>query len=129
VAVNSIVVPAPCVASSRRIGRGLRRGRLRPRGEGRSLEARDETELVREDGRSFELRAKMRPFGAIVRIKIELEDVENGTRVTMGERPVEGPVAAIWNPVFDAALWLRNVFALRRLRDLVVRRAPARPLP
>jgi hypothetical protein len=89
-------------------------------------EVQDETEMVSEDPSTVVLCAKMRPFGAKLRIQIDLTDVDGGTRVVMDERPVEGPVAAIWNPVFDAAMWLRNVVALRRLSDLVVRRASSR---
>ncbi len=88
------------------------------------VETRDETELLTlDEPRRVSLYAKLRPFGAIVRIDIELEDADGGTRVTMHEKPVRGPVAVIWNPLFDGVLWLRNEVALRRLRGLVSKRA------
>ncbi len=89
------------------------------------VEAQDETEVMDIDAPSHvRLTAKLRPFGAIASIGIDLEAVDGGTKVTMTEEPTSGPVAAVWNPLFDRALWLRNVLALRRLRDLVLHPLP-----
>jgi uncharacterized protein YndB with AHSA1/START domain len=91
------------------------------------VETHGETEVLEiEPPQHVKLRANLRPFGAIVHIDIELEDADGGTRVTMSEKPVEGPVAMLWNPVFDSLMWLRNTVALRRLRRLVLKRRSLR---
>ena len=88
------------------------------------VEARDETDVLDTDRAQFvKLRAKLRSFGAIVDITIDLAAVDAGTRVTMREQPVAGLWSKVWNPLFDRLLWARNVIALRRLRDLVVARS------
>lgn len=76
------------------------------------------------------LRAGMRPVGVSV-VVFDLRPVDGGTEVRVEERPVEGPEAAVWNPLFDALLWLRNVLMLHRLDRLVQQRSSApsvRPL-
>ena len=88
------------------------------------VEAHDETEVRDVDpAERVALRAKLRPFGAVADITIDLATVDGGTRVTMREEPVAGLWSRIWNPLFDRVLWARNVIALRRLRDLVVARS------
>jgi hypothetical protein len=88
------------------------------------VDAHDETEVKDvEGGHRVALRAKLRPFGAIADITIDLEDVDGGTCVTMREEPVAGLWAKLWNPLLDRLLWARNVVALRRLRNLVVARS------
>jgi hypothetical protein len=66
------------------------------------------------------LRAEFRHVGAFV-IRLELEPLGGGTRVTMDESPVEGMLGA--RRVAEMALQLRNDIALARLRAL----AEARP--
>jgi hypothetical protein len=52
--------------------------------------------------------------------------VTGATEVEVEERPVEGPMAAVWSPVLDALMWMRNHETLRRLRRLAEHRAERR---
>lgn len=84
-----------------------------------------------EEGRRLVLAARMMPF-AVNRVVFTLHATAGTTQVDVEERPVEGPVAALWNPVLDALMWLRNREMLRRLRRLAEdrdarRRAEAEP--
>ncbi len=79
-----------------------------------------------EDGRRLVLLAHMRPF-AVNRVAFTLRPVEEGTEgptteVEVEEYAVQGPVAAVWNPIFDAAMGLRNQEMLRRLKRIAERR-------
>ncbi len=58
--------------------------------------------------------------GALGRMQVDLELTPDGagTRVTMRERPVGLRARLLVNPVVDAAIRVRNVEALRRLRRL-----------
>ncbi len=74
-----------------------------------------------EENRRLVLRAQMRPF-SVNRVAFTLRPVEGGTEVEVEEYAVEGPVAAVWNPVFEAGMGLRNQEMLRRLTAIVERR-------
>ncbi|HVL27501.1 MAG TPA: SRPBCC family protein [Acidimicrobiales bacterium] len=67
------------------------------------------------------LRAHMRPV-AVNQVTFRLEPAEGGTEVVVEEVAVEGPAAALWNPVFDAVMALRNQEMLRRLGRVAERR-------
>jgi len=75
-----------------------------------------------EYGRRLVLRAQMRPL-AVNRVAFTLRPVDDGTEVEVEEHPIEGPVALLWNPVFEGLMWLRNREMLRRLKELAERRA------
>ncbi|HEX2046684.1 MAG TPA: SRPBCC family protein [Acidimicrobiales bacterium] len=88
-----------------------------------------------EEGRRLVLLAHMRPF-AVNRVAFTLHPVPEGTEVPNTEVPnteveveeyaVEGPVAAVWNPVLEAAMGLRNQEMLRRLKRIAERRLARR---
>ena len=78
-----------------------------------------------EEGRRLVLAARMMPF-AVNRVGFTLHSTAGATQVDVEERPVDGPMAALWNPVLDALMWLRNQEMLRRLRRLAERRAARR---
>ena len=78
-----------------------------------------------EDGRRLVLLAHMRPF-SVNRVAFTLRPVEDGTEVEVEEYAVKGPVAAAWNPVFEAAMGLRNQEMLRRLKRITERRLARR---
>jgi uncharacterized protein YndB with AHSA1/START domain len=67
--------------------------------------------------RKLVLEARIRPF-AVNKVELRLLPSGAGTRVVMVEYPTGGLAGRLRNPLFDAALWLRNVEALRRLRRL-----------
>jgi uncharacterized protein YndB with AHSA1/START domain len=72
------------------------------------------------------LEARFRPFGTAT-IELLLKPLRRGkaTKVTMREVPRGGPARRIWNPLLDAAMYLRNEIALRRLKRLAEAQAPA----
>lgn len=78
-----------------------------------------------EDGRRLVLRAFMRPL-SVNRVAFTLRPVDGGTEVEVEEYLLEGPLAAIWNPLFEAAMALRNQEMLRRLKRLAERRLARR---
>ncbi|HEX2117632.1 MAG TPA: SRPBCC family protein [Acidimicrobiales bacterium] len=83
-----------------------------------------------EEGRRLVLLAHMRPV-AVNRVAFTLHPVEQGTEVPsteveVEEYAVEGPMAPLWNPVFDAGMGLRNQEMLRRLKRIVERRLARR---
>ena len=78
-----------------------------------------------EDGRRLVLLAHMRPL-AVNRVAFTLRPVEEGTEVEVEEYPVKGPMAAVWNPAFEAVMGLRNQEMLRRLKRVVERRLARR---
>lgn len=77
-----------------------------------------------DEGRRLVLRAQMRPF-AVNRVAFELRPSETGTgtHVDIEEHAIEGPAGAVWNPVLEGLLWLRNQELLRRLKHVAERRA------
>ncbi len=87
---------------------------------------RDLTRVEEVEGnRRLVLRAQMRPL-SVNRVAFTLRRVEEGTDVEVEEYAVEGPVAAVWNPVFEAAMGLRNQEMLRRLKRITERRLARR---
>jgi uncharacterized protein YndB with AHSA1/START domain len=89
---------------------------------GGPLVLRYRTEVVEvEPGRRLVLRAQVRPFG-VNHVTFVLTPVDGGTRVRVEEHPVEGPAAALWKPVSEAMMSLRNRELLRRLRVVTARR-------
>jgi uncharacterized protein YndB with AHSA1/START domain len=78
-----------------------------------------------EDGRRLVLLAHMRPF-SVNRVAFSLRPVDEGTEVEVEEYAVKGPVAAVWNPAFEAAMGLRNQEMLRRLKRIAERRLARR---
>ncbi|HVM40231.1 MAG TPA: SRPBCC family protein [Acidimicrobiia bacterium] len=91
------------------------------------LHFRDATWVVGcEPPRELRLRTGLRPFGiADVRFEIEPLD-ESTTRVVLEERPIRGPLARVWNPVFDRLMHARNAETLRRFTRAAARRAEVR---
>ncbi len=76
-----------------------------------------------EAGRRLVLRAQMRPL-AVNRVAFSLRARDGeGTDVEIEEHAIEGPAAAVWNPVLDGLMWLRNQELLRRLKKVAERRA------
>lgn len=68
------------------------------------------------------LRAQMRPL-SVNRVTFVLRSLgDGGTEIEVEEFAIEGPAAAIWNPLFDGLMWLRNQEMLRRLTKVVDRR-------
>ena len=92
------------------------------------LATRDKTTAVESDPpHRLVMRARAMPIGVAL-VTLELQPHGSGTRVTIEEHPVEGPMAKVWNPVLDRLTWLRNVESLRRLKRLAEARAGgARP--
>jgi uncharacterized protein YndB with AHSA1/START domain len=68
-------------------------------------------------GRTLTLEARIRPF-AVNKVELRLLARGAGTTVVMVEYPTGGLARKLPDPLMDAALWLRNVEALRRLRKL-----------
>ncbi|MDP9074803.1 MAG: SRPBCC family protein [Actinomycetota bacterium] len=102
--------PAPGSAFHHKVGFGL-------------LAIKDKTEALESEppGRVVMV-ARALPFmRATVSFTIEPEG--SGSRVTMDERARGGPWEALWNPVFDAMVGLRNAETLRRLKRLAEVRA------
>jgi uncharacterized protein YndB with AHSA1/START domain len=82
------------------------------------LNVADRTIVLESDPpRTLVLRAEFRHLGAFM-IRLELEALGAGTRVTMEESPAEGVLDATHTRVSDAALTFRNDVALDRLRAL-----------
>jgi uncharacterized protein YndB with AHSA1/START domain len=79
---------------------------------------RDNTEVVASNPpRTLVLEARIRPF-AVNKVEMRLSPSGNGTKVVMVEYPTGGIARKLHNPLFEAALWLRNVESLRRLRKM-----------
>ncbi len=70
----------------------------------------------------LELEAKLRPVGVVI-VRLRLTPIDIGTVVTMEERPVDGPVDQVHNPLITWGLYLRNRWALHRLGRLAAGRA------
>jgi hypothetical protein len=86
----------------------------------------DSTTVVRTRRPALvELRARAWPLGE-ADVRLDLEQRGGLTRVTMRETPAEGPGVAIWRAPTAAVTTLRNRASLRRLKDLVERRARSR---
>jgi len=86
----------------------------------------DSTTVVRTRRPTLvELRVRAWPLGE-ADVRLDLEQRGSLTRVTMRETPAEGPGAAIWRAPTAAVTTLRNRASLRRLKELVERRAGSR---
>lgn len=83
------------------------------------LKVSDYTEVVESDApRRLVLRARMRPLGESM-IDIHVDATDRGSRVTLFERPTEGLMKALDNPLSNAGLGARNVVSLDRLKAIV----------
>lgn len=83
---------------------------------------RDLTRSMERDGeRRLVMRAQMRPL-AVNRVEFVLRPKDGGTEVEVEEHAIEGPAALLWNPAFEALMWLRNQEMLRRLKRVAERR-------
>jgi uncharacterized protein YndB with AHSA1/START domain len=88
---------------------------LGPKDHTTSVEVDPEKRIVLDAGSSY--------FGP-ARVTIELQPSGDGTHITMLEDPV-GKMAPLRKlPPIQWALRLRNTVGLRRMRDLVLKRAP-----
>ncbi len=86
------------------------------------LMTRDETRLVRvEPDRLVELNMQLWPFGEGV-VRLELQEEDGRTRVTMFEEFTGGPAAWLDNKFQQVALKLRNDWSLEKLKDVVEQR-------
>lgn len=91
----------------------------------RPLVVKDKTKVLElEPHRRLVLEAKARPVGT-ARVVLELEATDDGTRVTLVEEPVSGPLTLVPDGVIDALTRARNAQSLRRLRALVEERRGA----
>jgi hypothetical protein len=68
-------------------------------------------------GRFLQLKVRARPFGN-ARVKIELDDVDGGTRVTIIEDPADLPSAFVFQPLVHLITRWRNLWSLQRLAEL-----------
>jgi uncharacterized protein YndB with AHSA1/START domain len=88
------------------------------------LRIRDHTTVEAvENGRHLQLKAQTGPLGS-ARVKLSLEEVEGGTRVTMVEDPADKPTAFVFMPLTHLLMRARNVRSLDRLAELAERRTP-----
>ena len=79
---------------------------------------RDETRIVRiQAPHLLELDAHAWPAGE-ARVRLQVEQVDGGTRVEMVEQPTSGPAKWLHNPLLDAAAHARNTVSLKRLARL-----------
>ena len=78
-----------------------------------------------EEARRLVLRAQMRPF-SVNRVAFTLRPAGEGTEVEVEEHAIEGPLGSVWNPLFEAAMALRNQEMLRRLKRIAERRLARR---
>jgi hypothetical protein len=71
--------------------------------------------------RRLKLRVRLRPL-MIAEVAFTLTSQGSGTAIEMVERPVQGLLARLHNPLFDALIRMRNSESLRRLAELARRR-------
>jgi len=89
------------------------------------LSLHDRTEVLEcEPGRRLVLRARLWPFGE-AQVRLSLEPLPGGCRVTIGETFVSGPLGWLHNKANDLVLHGRNRESLRRLSDIVLGRSAA----
>lgn len=86
------------------------------------LKDHSEVEEIRP-GQFLQLKVQGRPLGT-VRVKIALERVDRGTRVTMIENPANTATALMFNPLTHLLVRGRNVRSLDRLAELAEGRVP-----
>jgi hypothetical protein len=72
--------------------------------------------VAAEAGRRLVLRAKLGRIGTH-HLSFTLTPVDGGTRVEVDEHPIAGPSSALWNPLSEALMSLRNRALLGRLED------------
>ena len=78
----------------------------------------DNTEVVSsKPPRQLVMHARIRPF-AVNKVEMRLRPKGSGTQVTMVEYPIGGLAEKLDNPLLHAALHVRNVESLRRLRRM-----------
>ena len=88
----------------------------------------DSSEVVARRRPAFlDLEVHFRPMG-VARVVMRVHEVDGGSRITMEETPVAGPVR--WLPwiVAEPLLHVRNLLSLQRLRHEVESRLPYRPV-
>ncbi len=86
------------------------------------LTTRDETRLLRrEDDKLVELEIHLWPIGEAV-VRLELDEVDGRTHVTMHEDFKKGPAAWADNSLQQAMIKLRNDFSLDKLKTIVEQR-------
>jgi hypothetical protein len=89
---------------------------------------RDSTTVAADElPRRLLLTVRMGPVG-VAEVEFVLAAEDGGTRVTMREDPVAGPIRAVWSPPLAAATRVRNDRALRRLDKVAGERARIRSL-
>ena len=66
------------------------------------------------------------PVG-VAEVRLELAPEGSGTRVTMTEHPIGGPILRFANRLLDLLIHARNAESLRRLGRLAEERATATP--
>lgn len=71
-----------------------------------------------EPDRFLQLKVRGRPLGT-ARVKLELEEADGGTRVTMTEDPADAFARLMFTPLTHRLVHGRNVRSLHRLADLV----------
>ncbi len=82
---------------------------------------RDNTAVLEcDEGRRLVLEARLRPLGR-AQIEMILRPSDGGTAVVMREWPSSPALARMAAPVFEPAIHLRNVEALRRLESALSR--------
>lgn len=74
-----------------------------------------------EEPHRLVLRAQMRPF-SVNRVTFTLRAQDGRTEMEVDEYAIEGPAGALWNPLLDGLMWLRNQETLRRLKKIAERR-------
>jgi uncharacterized protein YndB with AHSA1/START domain len=74
-------------------------------------------------GRFIQLVAKARPLGK-ARVKLELEEDDGGTHVTMTEDPADALTAFVFQPLTHLLTRARNARSLERLAELAEGRRP-----
>ena len=83
----------------------------------------DSTQVVSASRpRQLILEARFRPF-AINKVEMRLRKRGRGTCVTMVEYPIGGIAQKLDNPLMHAAMHVRNIESLRRLRKMAERSA------
>jgi hypothetical protein len=83
-----------------------------------TLRDRTVVQFVDRDNGRLTLLAFVRPAGEAI-IQLHVVPRGSGSRVTMHERPVGGPGSWLPEALYEPALRIRNVIALRRLEKLV----------
>jgi uncharacterized protein YndB with AHSA1/START domain len=76
-----------------------------------------------EPQRFLQIQAKTRPFGKS-RVKLELEPVDGGSKVTMIEDPADTATAFLYQPLTHLLMRGRNLKSLERLAELAEGRRP-----